>query len=266
MRRKEWKFRVSREKESEIEEFLAEKETNAFYFETSPSAVESTLHLYDENVAKEIEKRFLISGEASSFDDEDWIEVWRKSLKLLELEDNFYINPDPERICTPKNGITVFVKPGMAFGTGEHETTKLAAKLLIETMKEKKFPTVCDVGCGTGVLSALACKLGAQRVLAVDIDENALKQAKETASLNNVNYEVRKSDLLNDVNENFDLYMANIVFDVLKELIEEIPSDATFIASGINVEKSEPFKKLCERFNIIEERREGKWCAFLIET
>ncbi len=268
MRKDEWKMRVPKEIEEKICEYMAYKEVDDFYLDFTPTSNEAILHLYNERIALEIIEKFSFQYEKVQFDDADWIEIWRKGLRLFEIEKGFYVNPDPERIESPRDGITVVVKPGMAFGTGEHETTRLAAKLLIRAMEENNFSTVCDIGCGSGVLSALACKLGAKSVLALDVDEKALEQAMETAKINCVSYEVRKSDLLNNVREKFELYVANIVYDVLKTLLKEIPQNSTFIASGVDRGRAEKFRKLCKhsRFKIIEERREGEWHAFLVKT
>jgi ribosomal protein L11 methyltransferase len=268
MKRKEWVLKVEPEKSNEIFELLAIQGLTSFYSESSPSKEEETFHIYteDDKVVKEIAEKIGTEYELKFSDDEDWISIWRKNLKITRIDDGLYINPDPERLTSPKDGITVKVNLGMAFGTGEHETTKLAAALLKEHLRSDM--RVCDVGCGTGILSAIAKKFGASKVMAVDVDENALKQAKETALLNDVDYEVRKSDLLSNVNEKFDLYVANIVFDVLLKLIPQLPKDILFIVSGVDKPRSNDFIETCKEhsFQIIEKRCENEWCAFLMKT
>ncbi len=268
MKRKEWIFKVSSKSSSEIFEFLAARGLTTFYSESLPANEEEVFHVYteDENLVKKLSKKIGFSYELKISNDEDWISIWRKNLKMVKIDEGLYINPDPERLADPKDGLTVKVMPGMAFGTGEHETTKLAASLLKVALKSGM--KVCDIGCGTGILSAVAKKMGASKVVAVDVDENALRQAKETARLNDVEYEVRKSDLLSNVKEVFDLYVANIVFDVLLKLIPNLPSGAIFIASGVDRPHEKAFVKFCEErnFKIMERRCENEWCAFLMKT
>ncbi len=268
MKRKEWVLKIDSARSNEIFEFLSFYGLTSFYSESLPNEKEETFHIYteDESVIDEITKKFGVACEMKISNDEDWISIWRKNLKIIDVEKGLHINPDPERLQDPKAGITVKVTPGMAFGTGEHETTKLAASLLKTYLKDGM--RVCDVGCGTGVLSSIAKKLGASKVLAVDMDENALKQARETAVLNDVDYEVKKSDLLLNVNEEFDLYVANIVFDILLKLIPQLPRKVLFIASGVDKPRADEFANFCEKmdFQIIERRCENEWCAFAMKT
>ena len=268
MKRKEWVIKISSGKSDDLFEFFAIHNLTSFYSETNPSEKEEIFHVYteDEELIKELAKKFDVSYKSTLSDDKDWLSVWRKNLKIVRIDEDLYVNPDPERLAEPSKGIVINVNLGMAFGTGEHETTKLAALFLKKTLK--RGMKVCDVGCGTGILSAIAMKLGADEVLAVDMDENAIKQAKETARLNGVKYEVKKSDLLAQVHAKFDLYVANIVFNVLMKLLPQLPKGVLFIASGIDKPRSDDFARSCEKyeFQIIEKRCENEWCAFLIKT
>ncbi|MCS7201800.1 MAG: 50S ribosomal protein L11 methyltransferase [Dictyoglomus sp.] len=173
----------------------------------------------------EIEIRFL--------DEEDWAKAWKKYYKPVEIG-NIVIVPSWEEY-KEKNKVVVKINPGMAFGTGTHETTILCIMALQEFLK--KGMEVIDVGTGSGILAITAKKLGARRVLALDIDDIAIEVAKKNAILNNENIEIIKRDLIEGIEDKFDLILANIVSDTIIRLTRDIKrimkENTIFISSGI---------------------------------
>ncbi len=268
MKRKVYTFDVRSSRADEVFEILGAWGVSDFYSETLPDGEIESFHIFceDEGSIGKLLDFIGVKANTGYVEDRDWISKWAESLEVVDFGNGVYVNPDPSRFKDPDDGITVRIIPGMAFGTGEHETTRLAAQLLVKTFR--KGMSVCDVGCGTGILSTIAAKLGASRVLAVDYDDRAIEQTVETARINGVDLEIRKSDLLSNVEERFDLFVANIVFDVLKLLLDDLPKGAFFIASGVDSGRSESFEGLCLKkgMKLEEKRCEEQWCAFLFRT
>lgn len=170
--------------------------------------------------------------------DTNWGEAWKKYYKPTPIGENIIICPSWETLDEKDAKKTVItIDPGMAFGTGTHETTTSCLELLEKYIK-KGF-TVIDMGCGSGILSIAAAKLGASKVLAIDKDEVACRVAKENIELNNLksNIQVVKADNLENIDFKADLIVANIIADTIIDLCPRIPlylkSKGVFIASGI---------------------------------
>jgi ribosomal protein L11 methyltransferase len=184
---------------------------------------------------------FLETGEGyagfSEIDEEDWSTAWKKYYKPFHISNHIVIKPSWEEYEEAADDMVIEMDPGMAFGTGTHETTRLCGQYLAEYVKPGD--KVLDVGCGTGILAIIAAKLGAEHVEAVDIDEIAVRVAKENCSINGVQDKVSVSrGILSDVvqREN-DIAVANIIADVIVGIAETIPLSlkpgGLFIASGI---------------------------------
>ena len=155
----------------------------------------------------------------------------------------------------------------MAFGTGTHETTSLCLKLMEKYMK--KGDEVLDVGCGSGILSIGAALLEAGKIMAIDIDPEAVKVSKENSALNNCEnkIEVRCGNLVDGIDFKADIVVANLMADLVmllsSHVMPHIKKDGIYISSGILVEKEET---VCDAirdggFDIIEIREDGMWCA-----
>ncbi len=201
--------------------------------------------------------------------EEDWAESWKKYFKPIRTGNRVVIVPVWEKYDAKENDVVVLMDPGMAFGTGTHETTRLCAGLLENYVEEGC--RMIDVGCGSGILAICASKLGAGYCYACDIDPYAIKVARENVEMNscsNVTCEV--SDLVREVDPEsaaFDVAAVNIVADVIIRLAPDIgrflKDTATLIVSGIIVERAE--ETLCALreagFEPVEERRENGWYA-----
>lgn len=156
-------------------------------------------------------------------DGDDWIEIWRKHYRPIELGNVLICPAWIER--KPKEGqVEIIIDSNMAFGTGEHETTSMVISLMQNYVKNAE--TVIDVGTGSGILGIAAAKLGAKKVVMTDIDYVAVKSAKHNCEINGVadKCEVDLNNLLDDKNITGDLVLANITADVLLILSESIPS------------------------------------------
>ncbi|MBQ4136684.1 MAG: 50S ribosomal protein L11 methyltransferase [Clostridia bacterium] len=206
--------------------------------------------------------------------EEEWSSAWKKYYKPIKVSDKLVIVPMWEDY-TPENGeVIVKMDPGMAFGTGTHETTRLVAGLIEKYMK--KDDTVLDVGTGSGILSICAAKLGAKYCAAYDIDPVAVRVAKENCEKNGCADKIvcGVSDLLKQVDVpegGFDFAVANIVADIIIRLAPDIGAclkdGAAYITSGIIDEREDDVLGAMtkEGFRVLETVHENGWCAIVFE-
>lgn len=192
---------------------------------------------------------------------EDYENVWRQFYTPIEIGEKLVVVP--KWLKHSDNGRNaVYIDPGMAFGTGKHETTSMCLKLLDSTDLQDK--TVADMGCGSGILGIAAMKLGAKSCMMNDIDPQAVKAAKENAELNGVDCTILLGDLKND-GEQFDVIIANITADVLIRLSSVIESMAkkgtTVILSGIINERADDVVKAYGKFLLKDRIKDGEWQA-----
>ena len=171
--------------------------------------------------------------------DKDWSENWKKYFKPFNIG-SFFIKPTWEKSFHAPKGFIIEINPGQAFGTGAHASTSLVMEAMEKIFKEMEFekPSVIDVGTGTGILAMAAQKLGASRVLAIDVDEKALKTAKENIALNDLEGAILLSNQpLSFITEKFDLVLANIeratLIELSGDLMEKMKTDGCLIISGI---------------------------------
>jgi len=196
---------------------------------------------------------------------EDWANEWKKYYKPTKVGKNFIIKPTWEEYNLSENEVMIELDPGMAFGTGTHETTRMCINAIEKYMKQGD--SLIDIGCGSGILSIAAAHLGAQRVIAVDLDKLAVKVSKENVELNGFSdtVDVRYGDLTEVIDEKADVIVANIIADIIAKLSENIADfmkkDGYFISSGIiNDKKDFVISKLIDNnFEIVEERNDGEW-------
>ena len=168
--------------------------------------------------------------------EEDWANNWKKYYHTFKINDRIVVKPEWENYDEQKSEILINIDPGMAFGTGTHETTKLCIELLDKYVKENHF--VYDVGTGSGILSILCSKLGAREVVAIDLDKVSISAAKQNVALNNLhNVKVLEGNLLDKKTEKCDVIVANIIAEIIVDLIPDavkvMKNDGIFIISGI---------------------------------
>ena len=205
----------------------------------------------------------------SNIDDGDWANVWKEHFKPFKVGNRIIIKPTWENYKGHSDDIIVEIDPGMAFGTGDHETTFLCLQLLEKYMSQGV--SIVDVGCGSGILGIAAAKLGAKEVLCIDIDDNACKVAKDNTILNRVDetVTVRKGYLLDNAKVKYDIVIANIVADIIISLsgqaLDFLKNGGYFISSGIITDRKDDVKNSLKKhgFEIVEALTKGEWCAIV---
>lgn len=208
---------------------------------------------------------------ASYIKDEDWNTVWQKFYHPIDFSRHLAIVPEWEQYKPAfKDQNIIKLDPGLAFGTGSHKTTQLALLGLEQILVKPE--TVCDVGTGSGILAIASSILGARSVLATDISDEAITAANENISLNNLtNIKVQKTNLLNKVKDKYDIIVANILAEILLDLIPELNEhlnlNGKVIFSGIDCDQIEKIKKalIVNGFHIILSMQQGRWIGLIIE-
>ncbi|MBO4982466.1 MAG: 50S ribosomal protein L11 methyltransferase [Clostridia bacterium] len=226
-----------------------------------------TMFIKERLSASDIENKI----ELISLCEEDWADSWKQYYKPIEIGNRLVVVPMWEKYDAKPNQVIVKMDPGMAFGTGTHETTRLCATLLEKYITDES--TMLDVGCGSGILAICASKLGAKECYAYDIDPVAVKVAKENVKDNDCNnIECGVSDLLKGVkNGKYDVITANIVADIIIRLLPDIGKfmhkDTVLVISGIIDERcADVYKSINENsFVITEEIHENGWCAISLK-
>ena len=203
--------------------------------------------------------------------EEDWSESWKKYYHPIKVG-KIVVVPAWEEYTPAKDEIIVTMDPGMAFGTGTHETTRLVISMLEKYVKDGD--RMLDVGCGSGILAICAKKLGASQCAAYDIDPTAVKVARENIAASGVeNVTCDVSDLLRGVDLSggkYNIVAANIVADIIIRMMPDIAKymaeGATLIASGIIFpRRAEVEACMAENgFEVFDELVENDWCALAV--
>lgn len=204
---------------------------------------------------------------------EDWSSSWKDNFKPLRVGHRLLIVPSWEQVSPRPDDIVLHLDPGMAFGTGGHETTRLCLELLeeiMDTMPTLQIPDVLDLGTGSGILAMAASKLGAGRVCAVDIDPQAVEVAKENLTVNDLADQIECSTTpLEAIEGTFDVILANILAEELvrlaPQLLVHLEAGGKLVLSGILAEKETLVREGFDRYPLQyrETRRQGEWIALL---
>ncbi len=250
-----------------------------FYMEPEQCDPEKVM-LQVQDILQEI-KQFNEIGKGtislSETEDKDWINNWKTFFKPFRAAKDIVIKPTWEDYEKENDSdILIEIDPGIAFGTGSHETTKLCIQALDSYVK--KGDSVLDVGCGSGILSIAALKLGAGHATAIDIDEVAVKVAAENMEVNHLTeeqFELYAGDLISDsalkekAGQGHDIVVANILADVIIPLTgvirPHIKEGGLYITSGIIDTKEEEVKEtlLTNGFEILAIEHMKEWCCFI---
>lgn len=210
------------------------------------------------------------SLEVTDVVEEEWANAWKKHYHPVSITRFMTIVPQweeyrpefiDERVC--------YLDPGLAFGTGTHPTTQLCIQALETTVRQGD--TVLDVGTGSGVLSIASVLYGAGTVKAYDLDEIAVKSARDNIKLNNLedSIEVKANNLLHGVNEKADIIVANILAEIIMLLVEDayakLNDGGLFITSGIIADKKDQIIEECIRhnFEIVQVNQMKDWVAII---
>jgi ribosomal protein L11 methyltransferase len=204
---------------------------------------------------------------------EEWENNWKQYFHTMEIGDRLVIKPKWEAYDNKDNKTVLSIEPGLAFGSGTHETTRLC----LETLEPYITPetTVLDIGCGSGILSIAALLLGAKQATAVDIDALAVKTARENGQENGFTeptYQVYCGNLADRVSGKYDVVVANIVADVIilfcKDVARFLNDGGVFITSGIIDTRESDVLEAFEKYGFKVRARHMKngWVCFECEV
>jgi ribosomal protein L11 methyltransferase len=201
-------------------------------------------------------------------DEADWAEAWKVHFHVLRLGRRLVIKPSWRRHAREGDEVVIDLDPGMAFGTGLHPTTRLCLEALEARADQGPLGRVLDAGCGSGILSIAAVKLGATRALGVDIDRIAIEATLANARHNRVGKRVRAHEGSIPTGEGpFDCVLANLIAGLLVELADglaaEVVPGGTLIASGIFIDREPEVRRALEGagLTILGRRQETDWVA-----
>ena len=196
--------------------------------------------------------------------EEDWANTWKQYYKPSKVGEKIVVKPIWEEYEAKDGELVVDLDPGMAFGTGTHETTRMCIQALERYVKEES--TVFDVGCGSGILAIAAAKLGAKLAVGVDLDPVAVESSIENVGYNNLNnIEILHGNLVEVIDSKAEIVVANILAEIICILTDDIKrvlkDNGIFITSGIIHDRVD---MVCEKleatgFEVIEKNRDGEW-------
>ena len=245
------------------EELLAKDRTKAkvhMYISCEDNPLEAVSKI------SEMLKEANIDFQVDSLDcnDEDWLNNWKQYFQPSPVGEKLLIRPTWRKNYDPKGRVVINLDPGLAFGTGTHETTRLCLEVLEKIVKEDT--TVLDVGCGSGILGIASLLLGGKSAVGVDIDPMAVKTAKENAVLNNVEdkFTAIEGNFTEKVSGKFDIVVANIVADAIIFLSQGVKTfmkeDSVYIMSGIiDTRVDEVIEEVSKNFEITQKLFLNGW-------
>ena len=208
--------------------------------------------------------------ETTTIQDSDWENSWKDYFDILNIGEKFVIVPTWREYENEEGKYVINIDPGMAFGTGGHETTSLCIKNLEKYVKP--HDNVIDVGCGSGILSIAASYLTDGNLKAVDLDKLAVDVSRENFALNNLEnrIEVEEASLLTKETKKYDVIVANILVHIIELMLEDayklLEDGGYFITSGIIKDKKDELleKMLKQGFKLVEETSDNEWYSFVV--
>ena len=208
--------------------------------------------------------------QSKSIEEQDWGETWKKFFRQERVTHLLTIVPAWERPSGPVTEKIILMDPGPAFGTGKHPSTRMCLRAL-ENMAGERPWNMLDVGTGSGILAIYSAILGANRIVAIDIDPEALRWARRNAMLNKVQDKIIfSSTSLTELTEEYHVVAANIVYETILELKAELARvtcpGGTLILSGLLLDQSEKVKnEFClEGLSVVDIKSVGEWAAVIL--
>ena len=222
-----------------------------------------------EQLGKNINIGEFFKIETTTIQDSDWENSWKDYFDILNIGEKFVIVPTWREYENEEDKYVINIDPGMAFGTGGHETTSLCIKNLEKYVKP--HDNVIDVGCGSGILSIAASYLTDGSLKAVDLDKLAVDVSRENFALNNLEnrIEVEEASLLTKETKKYDVIVANILAHIIELMLEDaykqLEDGGYFITSGIIKDKKDELleKMLKQGFKLVEETSDNEWYSFV---
>lgn len=223
-----------------------------------------------EQLGKNINIGEFFKIETTTIQDSDWENSWKDYFDILNIGEKFVIVPTWREYENEEDKYVINIDPGMAFGTGGHETTSLCIKNLEKYVKPRD--NVIDVGCGSGILSIAASYLTDGSLKAVDLDKLAVDVSRENFALNNLEnrIEVEEASLLTKETKKYDVIVANILAHIIELMLEDayklLENGGYFITSGIIKDKKDELleKMLKQGFKLVEETSDNEWYSFVV--
>ena len=223
-----------------------------------------------EQLGKNINIGEFFKIETTTIQDSDWENSWKDYFDILNIGEKFVIVPTWREYENEEDKYVINIDPGMAFGTGGHETTSLCIKNLEKYVKP--HDNVIDVGCGSGILSIAASYLTDGSLKAVDLDKLAVDVSRENFTLNNLEnrIEVEEASLLTKETKKYDVIVANILAHIIELMLEDayklLEDGGYFITSGIIKDKKDELleKMLKQGFKLVEETSDNEWYSFVV--
>ena len=208
--------------------------------------------------------------ETTTIKDSDWENSWKDYFDILNIGEKFVIVPTWREYENEENKYVINIDPGMAFGTGGHETTSLCIKNLEKYVKP--HDNIIDVGCGSGILSIAASYLTDGEIKAVDLDKLAVDVSRENFALNNLENRiaVEEASLLTKETKKYNIIVANILAHIIELMLDDaynlLEDGGYYITSGIiKDKKNELLEKMLERgFKLVEETSDNEWYSFVV--
>ena len=208
--------------------------------------------------------------ETTTIKDSDWENSWKDYFDILNIGEKFVIVPTWREYENEENKYVINIDPGMAFGTGGHETTSLCIKNLEKYVKP--HDNIIDVGCGSGILSIAASYLTDGEIKAVDLDKLAVDVSHENFALNNLENRiaVEEASLLTKETKKYNVIVANILAHIIELMLDDayklLEDGGYYITSGIiKDKKDELLEKMLKRgFKLVEETSDNEWYSFVV--
>ena len=249
---------------------VAENDDIIIAYTAEDSAINAEMigRLLKKLVAQNVIEEFSVKEE--TIEEKNWNEQWEKSREVIHISDRIVIKPSFKKYESKEDEIVITLDPKMSFGTGEHESTKLALQLMEKYIKGNEY--VLDVGSGTGILSIAAIKMGADYAVAVDNDPWCYKNCTENCVLNNVveRIKVVEGEIDNIPGKDFDLILANIQKNILLLISEKIKAklkkNGIVILSGLLMKDEKEITSHYQSigFNYIEKKVMNDWIALVL--
>lgn len=213
-----------------------------------------------------VEENGLGTIATGTVEEKDWSENWKKYYHVQKIGERVVIKPTWEEYDAKEGDVVIELDPGMAFGTGDHETTSMCIAEMEKYVQSGD--RIFDIGCGSGILSIAGEKFGGGEVIGVDLDPMCIVVSKENAQLNNcVATEFLEGDLFSVVDGKADLIVSNIIAEVIVGFVGDLGNyledDGKIILSGIIREKEQMVVDELEKndYNIISIGRKGEWVS-----